>query len=343
MNEPLVSVIVPIYKVEAYLEQCIESIVNQTYTNLEILLMDDGGPDNCGTICDRWAERDKRIRVVHKENSGVSDTRNTGLNLSTGKFVLFVDGDDYLELNAVKILINYAKQYRVQCVVTGYKRLFRDGRIVECPSVDCIQICHSREKVREDVLRRLIGSECKDIKPLSQSACTKLYNRQSLMDCNVNFLPIREIGSEDFYFNVCFFEHADSAVLISECLYVYRDNGNSCSNTYDADRLESFIKLFLVMKDKIFFDSREEYLQMVSANILGGISVCIKLLLSSDEKRKVDKLALILQRAEIREMLSHCKLVRLRFPLNLFCMLVKFRMKYTLYVLISIFIKLKIA
>ena len=100
MDEPLISVIVPIYNVEKYLNRCIESIVNQTYKTLEIILVDDGSPDNCPQICDEWKEKDNRIKVIHKKNGGLSDARNAGLDIAQGEYIAFVDGDDFLEENA---------------------------------------------------------------------------------------------------------------------------------------------------------------------------------------------------------------------------------------------------
>jgi len=96
MNQ-LISVIVPVYIVEPYLDRCVQSIVNQTYKNLEIILVDDGSPDNSPAMCDAWAEKDSRIRVIHKENGGVSSARNAGLDMATGSYITFVDADDWLE------------------------------------------------------------------------------------------------------------------------------------------------------------------------------------------------------------------------------------------------------
>ena len=100
-----ISVIVPVYKVEKYLDRCIESIVNQTYKALEIILVDDGSPDNCPEMCDNWAKKDNRITVIHKENGGVSSARNAGIGIATGKYIHFVDSDDWLELNAYKTIM----------------------------------------------------------------------------------------------------------------------------------------------------------------------------------------------------------------------------------------------
>ncbi|MBR2134357.1 MAG: glycosyltransferase family 2 protein [Eubacterium sp.] len=103
MNE-LISVIVPVYKVEKYLDRCVESIVNQTYTNLEIILVDDGSPDNCPQKCDTWAQKDSRIKVLHIENNGVANARNTALEIAKGDYLTFVDSDDWVELDFIEIL-----------------------------------------------------------------------------------------------------------------------------------------------------------------------------------------------------------------------------------------------
>ena len=99
---PLVSVVVPIYNVEAYLDRCISSVVLQTYSNLEIILVDDGSPDRCPQICDDWARRDCRIKVIHKENAGLGMARNTGIEHATGSYVYFLDSDDYMSLRRLK-------------------------------------------------------------------------------------------------------------------------------------------------------------------------------------------------------------------------------------------------
>ncbi len=106
-----ISVIIPVYKVEKYLDKCVESIVNQTYKNLEIILVDDGSPDNCPAMCDVWAEKDERIRVIHKENGGLADARNAGMDIATGDYIGFVDSDDWIEPNMYEMLLKNALKY----------------------------------------------------------------------------------------------------------------------------------------------------------------------------------------------------------------------------------------
>ena len=106
---PRLSVIVPVYKVEKYIHKCVDSILNQTFTDFELILVDDGSPDNCGRICDEYAEKDSRVRVIHKKNGGVSDARNVGVVESKGDYISFVDPDDWIETNALEQIWNKAE------------------------------------------------------------------------------------------------------------------------------------------------------------------------------------------------------------------------------------------
>lgn len=103
-KDPLISVIIPVYKVENYLDKCVKSVVNQTYKNLEIILVDDGSPDNCPKMCDKWDKKDNRIKVIHKKNGGLSDARNKGIDIAKGDYITFIDSDDYVENNYVEFL-----------------------------------------------------------------------------------------------------------------------------------------------------------------------------------------------------------------------------------------------
>lgn len=135
MTQPLISVIIPCYNVEEYLPRCVESVLNQTYRNLEILLVDDGSPDRCGEICDGYAAVDSRVKVIHKENGGLSDARNVALDVMKGEYVTFVDSDDYVAEDYVEYLYNLIEENGVKLSVSGYQE-FQEGASVEirpCP------------------------------------------------------------------------------------------------------------------------------------------------------------------------------------------------------------------
>lgn len=125
-KRPLISVIVPVYKVEQYLDRCVQSIVDQTWKNLEIILVDDGSPDGCARMCDEWARRDARIRVIHKENGGLSDARNAGMAAATGESIGFVDGDDWIEPDMYRLLVEQMERTQSDIAACGVEMVWED-------------------------------------------------------------------------------------------------------------------------------------------------------------------------------------------------------------------------
>lgn len=152
VKQPLISVIVPIYKVELYLSECIDSILSQTYRNLEIILVDDGSPDTCPEICDAYAEKDSRIIVIHKENGGLSDARNAGLAVCSGEYLVFVDSDDLLTGNAVEALYTLAKDHDVPLVIGVNQRFCESSEPVNQPLSAQVRRLSKMEAI-EDMLR----------------------------------------------------------------------------------------------------------------------------------------------------------------------------------------------
>ena len=129
--EDLITVIIPVYKVEKYLEKCVKSICYQTYKNLEIILVDDGSPDNCGKMCDEYAKTDCRIKVIHKENGGLSDARNAGIKIATGKYIAFVDSDDYVSNDYIEYMYEMLKKENVKISICGIENVWKNGKIEE--------------------------------------------------------------------------------------------------------------------------------------------------------------------------------------------------------------------
>ncbi|WP_157764146.1 glycosyltransferase family 2 protein [Paenibacillus borealis] len=128
--KPLISIIVPIYNVEQFIKKCIDSIIYQTYRNLEIILVDDGSPDNCGRICDSYANQDNRIKVIHKKNGGLSSARNAGLNVATGNYIGFVDSDDWIEIDMFEKLLSVSEREDADIVQCGYNSVLENGKIL---------------------------------------------------------------------------------------------------------------------------------------------------------------------------------------------------------------------
>ena len=167
----LISVIVPVYNVEAYLDKCISSIVNQTYQNLEIILVDDGSPDNCPAMCDAWKEKDSRIVVLHKENGGLSDARNVGMGAAHGEFISFIDGDDWIEPRFFEILQHELEAQNADVAAVQY-RLCWEGDACELQSA----YEHVTVYDRQTAMRLLIQNQIKQV------VWNKLYRSAQIRD-----------------------------------------------------------------------------------------------------------------------------------------------------------------
>lgn len=135
-STPLVSVIVPVYNIASYVTRCVESIVCQTYENLEVILVDDGSTDSSGSICDEWEKHDGRIQVIHKENGGLSSARNAGIEKATGKYLLFVDGDDYVKPSTVEDMLLRARDTMSDIVISGFSWVREDGSVIKSESMN---------------------------------------------------------------------------------------------------------------------------------------------------------------------------------------------------------------
>ena len=221
-----ISVIVPIYNVEKYLRVCVDSIINQTYKNLEIILVDDESPDNCPAICDEYKEKDNRIKVIHQKNKGLSGARNSGIDISTGKYLVFLDSDDYLELDAIEILYNSLKQYNVKISICGRNYVFENNK----------KICKIKESVEKKYNFEEAIEEMNKFYYFDMSAWGKLYSRD-LFD-NIRF-PVGKL-SEDYFVMYKLFKNANQVSYTSAPLYNYLQRQNSISRNKKIN--EDFIE-----------------------------------------------------------------------------------------------------
>lgn len=242
MNESVkVSVIVPIYNVEKYIGKCILSIIEQTYKNIEIILVDDGSLDDSGNIADEYATRDNRIKVIHKANAGVSAARNSGLDAATGDFVCFSDGDDYVMPYYVEHLLklcltdNADVAYTVDMYTTFHNE----------------HVANSHVKVitPEDATENIL---CYKV-PIG--VYSKLFNREFLVKNNIRFLEDVYIG-EGFNFNTACFQRANKVVMSNERIYFYRrDNEASAMTKFKEAKCQMALKAIDIIKANLVLKS----------------------------------------------------------------------------------------
>lgn len=215
MGNDLISIIIPVYKVEEYLEKCIESVLKQTYTNLQIILVDDGSPDNCGKICDEYAKKDSRIEVIHKVNGGLSDARNVGIAKAKGKYIGFVDSDDYIKEDMYEILINLIKEYDADVSICNLYDVI-DGKEYIRNNENGIQEYSRLEILKEVLLDKNIQSY----------AWNKLYKKELFDEIKY---PIgkkyEDIGTTFYVFEKC-----NKIVVTSKPEYYYLKRSDSLVN-----------------------------------------------------------------------------------------------------------------
>lgn len=229
-SSPLLSVIVPIYNVEDYLDKCIGSIVAQSYRNLEIILVDDGSPDGCPAKCEEWSLRDSRVKVVHKENGGLGYARNTGLEYATGEYVAFVDSDDYCRDDMFQILMEEAIEHDADMVSCGFQMQHPSGEFV--PYIDMDYRVFTGKGGMMDLLRMYIPKEVG--KTLNCGMWHNIFRRSGIS--NDIFVSERQYISEDLNFLVDYIPRINKFVYVDKALYyyVYRESGISKSYSFSS-------------------------------------------------------------------------------------------------------------
>lgn len=218
-----ISVIVPIYKVEAYLDECIQSIVSQTHKQLEIILVDDGSPDDCPAICDAWAARDSRIKVIHKENGGLSDARNAGIEIATGDYIAFVDSDDWIKPQMYETMLESIIKENADICACNILSCYSDRQI----AWGCKEYTVGNS---EKILSMLYSDTAYPV-----SAWNKLYRRELWAETQ---FPKGKI-CEDAFTTYLLVDKANRIVQIPEVLYCYRIRGNSImTSAFSAKRMD---------------------------------------------------------------------------------------------------------
>ena len=254
-EKPLISVIIPIYKAEKYIEKCVKQIMAQTYNNLEIILVDDGSPDKCGMICDELARTDARIYVIHKENGGAATARNAGLDVMKGHYVAFVDADDYMEDNYIEVLYRTLYENNAQVSICSFKTVDEDGKAVAIDKLHDESVAQSVENAvigkanvevfsgTEIILQDLQG-HWEHVAPWG-----KLYQANLFEGVRYPKWP----AYEDEHVFIHVFDKVEKAAACKEKLYYYVQHAGSLMNTaYSEKQRSTTMKMW---KERIEFYS----------------------------------------------------------------------------------------
>lgn len=227
----MISIIIPVYKAENYLRQCLDSILQQTYTDWEALLIDDGSPDNSGSICDEYAEKDARFKVFHIPNGGVSNARNVGLDHAQGEYVMFIDSDDWIDNNTIETCLGQIKANDLDLLQFGALREHIDG------TRKPFQILDTKVLSGAEMLR---GGKC------SASSCLSVYRRSIIEEHQHRYLTTLWHG-EDYYFNLSLLRYCKKTQRIPNAFYHYREH-SSAATTKKVDNRNLIIMSWLMFR-----------------------------------------------------------------------------------------------
>lgn len=235
-----ISVIVPVYKAEKYLKKCLDSIINQTYKDLEIILIDDGSPDNSGTICDEYAKKDKRIKVIHKENGGDSSARNVGLKEATGKYITTIDSDDWIEIDAYEKMLNVLQKYKVDIVRCGFFKNYENR-------TESIEYIYPENRFINLKTNRYEFMDILASKKAHAGVCQLLIKKE-IVDKTSGFCEDVVIG-QDLIFEFDLICTAESLYLYNERFYHYYTNLDSATRSIQL--AERNVKNLMLLYEKI--------------------------------------------------------------------------------------------
>lgn len=243
MND-LISIIVPVYNVEQYIDKCITSIINQSYKNIEIILVDDGSTDNSGKICDKYKEKDTRISVKHKTNEGVSSARNYGIESAKGKWICFIDADDWIDDNYCEIMHDTAIKYNADVVLCGYNRV-TPSKTEKINNDDIITEVNSREYLINSLNPQTGYGFCH----------MKIYCKDIIKD--IRFKEKMQVG-EDAFFNEQISKNIKKAIFLNKSIYNYRINANSVVRKFDINYVNKYKESMKINKEFIIKNYKDD-------------------------------------------------------------------------------------
>ena len=275
----LISIVIPVYNVEVYLQRCITSIVEQSYTNLEIILVDDGSLDQSGVICDEFAKQDTRIKVIHKSNEGLGLTRNAGIKNAKGDYICFIDSDDYIDRKYIETLYSTLKMQGADVCYCGHTKDI-DGKYEkrENPLAGGIY-CGS--EIKEKIIPRMCGCRYGNDN-IEMSSCMAIYSMRLINEYSLEFPSERQYISEDLIFNINYLSLCNK-ICISDCVgYFYVTVKSSLTRKYNPDRL---YKQIIMTKKVIELTQKIGIFRLCEERIYNNFLTWVRAIIKGEQNR----------------------------------------------------------
>ena len=292
-----VSIIIPCYGVEKYLNRCMETVTKQTLKNIEIILVDDGSPDNVPRMCDEWAEKDSRVKVIHKENAGLGYARNTGIEVASGEYIAFVDSDDYVDLNMYEKLYGIAREHELDVAYCGFRKEFKRGFFTNVHEYDAYT-----EFVGSDVqclIPDFVASApyIKSEYRYDMSVWHSIYRRSIISNNNLKFVSERNFASEDTPFQIDFLSFSNHVAFIPDVLYTYCFNGNSLTKTYPIEKYNKIRNLYFLLREKSRFCDEKGL--RAKRLFIGYVRAYLRKWVINEEQSKAKEAILLIMKDEV--------------------------------------------
>ncbi len=327
---PVISIIVPVYNVEAYLNRCMESIREQTIKEMEIILVDDGSTDNSGIICDEWAGKDSRITVIHKKNGGLTDAWKTGVRASHGEYIGFVDSDDFIDKNMYEVLLKKASECNADITVCGLVFAFENqNRPERKENSRFLKDVYGREQIIRELFPALINDGSFFGRSLQAARVTKLFKRSIVVN-NLQYCNEGVSVGEDLQLTFSAFCDAGKIACLKDFYpYHYWINEASITGRHDpeyADKICSLNRQILfIQKEKGVYDFRKQiYNDLVSLTVLGiKNEICRNQM--ADRKMILKNIKSFCSHKEVKEALDHYHMPNLKLTERLFIAFLKYR------------------
>lgn len=319
---PKVSIIVPVYKVEKYLDRCVQSLRNQTLRDIQIILVDDGSPDRCPGMCDEYAKQDSRIKVIHKPNGGLSSARNAGIDKATGEWIGFVDSDDDVEETMYEQLLDTTKAVDVDFVMGDYIRIRKDGsQSLVTKTIE--GGFYSKDKIRAEIYPQLIMTEEVDYGPCL-SVCLAIYKKSFLDENKLRFDEEVKWSEDNIFSAIAGYLCNGFYYLKGEGLYHYRENPGTITTSYRKGAWDVYCTMNRHLHD--FFDSVRDFdfSRQLKLHMIYYACSCL------NQERRLEKgmtteARRILSSDQLRQAFRHFSLPKVNWKFRLSLFVLKYR------------------
>ena len=271
-----VSVIVPVFNFEKYLKRCLDSLINQSFSDLEVIIINDGSNDGSAKICEEYAKKYHWIRVIHKKNEGLGYARNSGLDLVTGRYIFFLDGDDYLLPDQIQNMYDAIIDNKADTCLTGHTRVYAKSKVEF--SHACVGQTYEGTKIRQELLPRMCGKKNDGTDSIEMSVCTAMFSYDLIQKNQIRFHSEREFISEDIIFDFDYYPLSKKVCVSNSVGYCYCDNEGSLTTKYLLNRFDMQKKLTkeLLLRSKDL-DIYELCKDRIATTFLSIVRYCAKL------------------------------------------------------------------